>query len=162
MLDKLVSYRGIIHERAEDAPFMGALIIAKRCSNNCQGCFNQRLKNSSIYIRTASEIISEIKANPFNDGIILGGLEWSEQPEEAIARIQWARLSSLRIMLYTGLTEEELFSRIPKSALQDCHVKFGRYDEARRSSNYYSFGIRLASTNQYIKYIKYTPGKIMQ
>ena len=49
MLNKLVSYKGIIHERTEDAPFMGALIIAEKCSNNCQGCFNQHLKDGKVF-----------------------------------------------------------------------------------------------------------------
>ena len=61
MLNKLVSYKGIIHERAEDAPFMGALIIATSCSNGCRGCFNQHLKNAETYMRYADEVIKEVK-----------------------------------------------------------------------------------------------------
>ena len=153
MLSRLVNYRGIIHERAEDAPFMGALIIAESCNNNCQGCFNQHIKDSPLYCRFANDIIDEVRTNPFNDGIILGGLEWSENPEDTIELIKLAKAARLQVMLYTGLTEEELYSRIPRSELQHCYVKFGRYDENALSDNYTSFGIKLASTNQYIKYI---------
>ena len=153
MLNKLVSYKGIVHERAEDAPFMGALIISVSCSNNCRDCFNQHLKNAKTYARYADEIIEEVKQNHFNDGIILGGLEWSEQPDDTIALISCAAAAGLKVMLYTGLTEEELFRRIPVDYLHNCYVKFGKYDNKHLSDNYTSHGVKLASTNQYIKYI---------
>lgn len=150
---KIVSYKGIIHERTEDAPFMGALIVATSCCNGCKDCFNQHLKNAKTYQRRADEVIAEVKQNVFNDGIILGGLEWSEQPDDAIALISCATAAGLQVMLYTGLTEEALYSRIPEEYLKGCYVKFGRYDNKHLSDNYISFGVRLASTNQYIKYL---------
>jgi len=153
MLNKLVSYKGIIHERTEDAPFMGALIIATSCNNRCQDCFNQHLKDAKTHLRYADEVIEEVKQNPFNDGIILGGLEWSEQPDDAIALISCATAAGLKVMLYTGLTEEELFRRISVDYLHNCYVKFGKYDNKHLSDNYTSHGVKLASTNQYIKYI---------
>ena len=150
MLNKLVSYKGIIHERVEDAPFMGALIIATSCSNGCRGCFNQHLKDAETYLRYADEVIKEVKQNPFNDGIILGGLEWSEQPNDAIALISCAAAAGLEVMIYTGLTEKEFYRRIPKEYLKGCYIKFGKYDEKCLSDSYTSFGVKLASTNQYI------------
>lgn len=153
MLNKLVSYKGIIHERAEDAPFMGALIIATSCSNDCRGCFNQHLKNAKTYLRYADEVIKEVKQNPFNDGIILGGLEWSEQPDDAIALISCAAAAGLEVMIYTGLTEEEFYRRIPRHYLHNCYIKFGKYDEKCLSDTYTSFGVKLASTNQYIVHL---------
>lgn len=104
-------------------------------------------------MRYADEIIEEVKQNCFNDGIILGGLEWSEQPDDAIALISCATAAGLEVMLYTGLTEEELFSRIPIEYLHNCYIKFGKYDNKCLSDNYISYGVKLTSTNQYIKYI---------
>ena len=153
MLNKLVSYKGIIHERTEDAPFMGALIIATSCNNGCRGCFNQHLKNAETYICYADEVIKEVKQNPFNDGIILGGLEWSEQPDDMIALISCAAAAGLKVMVYTGLTEEEFYRRIPSHYLHNCYIKFGKYDEKYLSDNHTSFGVKLASTNQYIVHI---------
>lgn len=153
MLNKLVSYKGIIHERAEDAPFMGALIIATSCSNDCRGCFNQHLKDAATHLRYADEVIKEVKQNPFNDGIILGGLEWSEQPDDAIALISCAAATGLEVMIYTGLTEEEFYRRIPRHYLHNCYIKFGKYDEKCLSDTYTSFGVKLASTNQYIVHL---------
>lgn len=153
-LNKLVEYKGIIHERAEDAPFMGALIIAKSCHGNCQDCFNQHLKDAETYLRYADEVIKEVKQNIFNDGIILGGLEWSEQPDDAIALISCAKAADLLIMLYSGLDEETLYSRIPVEYLHGCFIKAGKYNHTKASSIYKSYGVSLASTNQYIKVIE--------
>lgn len=154
MLNKLVSYKGIIHERTEDAPFMGALIIGVSCRNNCRNCFNQHLKKSQTYFKFADEIIAEVKQNHFNEGIILAGLEWSEQPDDTIALISCALHENLQVILYTGLTEQELFSRIPKEYLVGIYIKFGKYDENKLSNTYYSEGVKLASTNQYIKFMQ--------
>ena len=154
MLNKLVSYKGIIHERTEDAPFMGALIIGVSCRNNCRNCFNQHLKKSQTYFKFADEIIAEVKQNHFNEGIILAGLEWSEQPNDTIALISCALHENLQVILYTGLTEQELFSRIPKEYLVGIYIKFGKYDENKLSNTYYSEGVKLASTNQYIKFMQ--------
>jgi organic radical activating enzyme len=154
MLNKLVSYKGIIHERAEDAPFMGALIIGVSCRNNCRNCFNQHLKDTQTYIKFADEIIEEVKQNHFNDGIILAGLEWSEQPDDTIALISCAMHENLQVILYTGLTEQELFRRIPREFLVGIYIKFGAYDEKKLSNTFYSEGVKLASTNQYIKFMQ--------
>ena len=132
---------------------MGALIIAANCGNNCKDCFNQHLKNAPTYWHFAEDIIAEVLQNPFNNGIILGGLEWSEQPEEAIELIRCATASGLEVILYTGLPEHILFSRIPKEHLVGCLVKFGKYDPAYLSATYTSYGVHLASTNQYIRQI---------
>lgn len=153
MLNKIVAYRGIIHERAEDAPFMGALIIATTCSNRCKGCFNQHLKNASTYLQYANDVIGEVKSNAFNEGIILGGLEWSEHPDDAVSLISCAISNDLKVILYSGLAEDDLYRRIPKEYLHGCYIKVGKYDSTKLSDNYYSNGVKLASTNQYVKYI---------
>ena len=154
MLNRLIRYRGIIHERTEDAPFMGALIIAEKCSNNCQGCFNQHLKNGKVFTKPVYDIIQEVSRDVFNEGIILGGLEWSEAPEDTMSLIEWAKMANLQVILYTGLTEGALFKRIPEEALRGCYVKFGMYDKTLRSRVHVSYGVQLASTNQYIKYFR--------
>lgn len=154
MLNKLVSYKGIIHERAEDAPFMGALIIGVSCRNNCRNCFNQHLKDKPTYTKFVDEIIEEVQQNQFNDGIILAGLEWSEQPDDTIALISGATEVGLKVILYTGLTDYELYRRIPRKFLVGSYVKFGAYDETKAADNYKSLGVKLASTNQYIEFVQ--------
>ncbi len=153
-MNNQVHYKGIIHERTEDAPFMGALVIAVSCNNNCQGCFNQHLRDASVRVDTPKHLVGQVLSNIFNDGIILGGLEWSECPAETISLIKAASDSGLEVMLHTGLTEPELYERIPREYLHGCYVKFGGYDASLASAVHKSHGVRLASTNQYIKLIR--------
>ena len=105
---------------------------------------------------TAERILDEVEANPINEGIILGGLEWTEQPDDLIEIVTAAlwRSDRLKVMIYTRLTEEEFFNRFP--ILKNRYpiwYKFGAYDETKRSELYYSHGVKLASTNQYIKLV---------
>ena len=118
------------------------------------GCFNQHLKNKTTLVDTAQNIIKQVRTNIYNEGIILAGLEWSEQPDEAIELINEALGHSLKVMLYTGLSEDRLYERISRHALLGCYVKFGAYYEDRRVDNYKSFGVSLASHNQFIKFIQ--------
>lgn len=112
------------------------------------------MKDKQTYVKFADEIIAEVKQNQFNDGIILAGLEWSEQPDDTIALISCAKHENLQVVLYTGLTEQELFRRIPKEFLVGIYIKFGAYDEKKLSNTFYSEGVKLASTNQYIKFMQ--------
>ena len=83
-------------------------------------------------------------------GIILAGLEWSEQHDELQSLVDCAKAHSLQIIIYTGLNDEKFHRRVPKDKLVGCYVKYGNYDERYASNNYCSFGVKLASTNQYI------------
>jgi organic radical activating enzyme len=149
----MIKYKGIIHERVEDAPFVGALIIADRCSRNCKNCFNESLKSKTSIENTAYEIIKEVKSNPFNNGIILSGLEWTEQKDDLIELVSLAKRSRLQVMIHTGLTEESFFRILDRNIFENCYIKFGEYEEHLSSNIHESMGVRLASSNQYIVYI---------
>jgi len=146
----LVSYRGIVNERLEDAPFVGALIIAKSCSIGCKNCFNQHLKDAKEYRRSAEAIIADVMRDKFNKGIILGGLEWSEQPKELKLLVEEAKLNNLEVMIYTGRTEKDFLKIMNACNLQGCYIKFGGYEENFKANHYISYGIKLSSLNQYI------------
>lgn len=111
-----IHYKSIVHERTEDAPFVGALISAIDCNYRCRGCFNTPLKRMKTLVSTAKEIIDEVLSNPFNEGIILGGLEWSLQPLEMLELCNVASKSNLKIMIYTGADLEEFYSIVGKAA----------------------------------------------
>lgn len=150
----LIQFRGIIAERTEDVPHgeYGALVIAKDCSKNCPGCFNQHLKNTRTVTSTPENIVEEIYNNPLHTWCVLGGLEWSEDPAGLEAIATEARLRGLNVIIYTGCDPTEFVQRLGKDAisrLQGCYVKFGSYDETLKCSNS-SFGIKLASSNQFI------------
>lgn len=110
-----IKYKSITHERTEDAPFVGALICANNCKFNCKGCFNQEIKKLPTLINTSEKIIAEVKSNPFNQGIILAGLEWTLQPQELIELASLASKNGLQVMIYTGLDLPDFQKVIGKS-----------------------------------------------
>ena len=75
-MSKRVDIKGVIQERLQDAPFVGALIMGTTCNQNCANCFNQHLKNRNTLNVNPKFIIDMIQLNPFNEGVIFGGLEW--------------------------------------------------------------------------------------
>lgn len=179
-----IHYKYLEHERMEDAPFIGALLCANDCTFNCKNCFNQSLKNEDTLLSTAEEIIREVKSNPFNQGIILGGLEWSLQMEEMFEIIKEAFKNNLKVMIFTGLNFESYFYKVgefvSKNKLDlyydesygksyyseigylyfsdldftELYLKTGCYDETCLVDNNIQYGVKLASKNQEI--IKFT------
>lgn len=147
----IIKIKGIWHERTEDAPFIGALVSSIDCGYNCIHCFNQHIKDIPTKLYSETDIVNEIKSNIFNQGIILSGLEWTLQPDEMISLVNCAIDNNLLVMLYTGMEESIFCNLFPEVVKQSLYIKFGRYNENLKSNNYASFGVKLASTNQYIK-----------
>lgn len=99
-----------------------------------------------------SELLDQIQANPFNEGIILGGLEWSEQPFELIHLVREAVNRHLKVMIYTGLTYELFSQKIPIAKLMNLgiYLKYGAFDETLKVTHYKQYDVVLASSNQRI------------
>lgn len=141
-----IRYKTIVSERIEDAPFCGALISSIDCKFNCKNCFNKPLKDRPTLIKNETEIINEIKSNPFNKGIIFAGLEWMLQPTELVRLANLTRENGLQTMLYTGM------SFISDRNITQCfdYIKCGRYEEELKTINHIEYGVTLASSNQHI------------
>ncbi|WP_024615272.1 4Fe-4S cluster-binding domain-containing protein [Clostridium sp. Ade.TY] len=147
----IIKTKGIVHERVEDAPFMGALICAVDCKFNCKGCFNQHLKNLPTIEMDSEEILDEVIKNPFNEGIILAGLEWSLQPNELRELVNSAINKELKVIIYSGLNEEEFKLKFPDLySLKNIYFKFGRYEEGLKVENNIYYDVKLATSNQKI------------
>jgi len=146
-----IRYKSITHERVEDAPFVGALVCALDCNIGCKGCFNQSLKEAPIFYKKADEIMDEIMSNPFNEGVILAGLEWSLQPTELLALVKSATVRNMPVIVYTGHDINTFLRRVPLiKQFTEVLVKYGAYDESKLSLTHEAYGIKLASTNQHI------------
>lgn len=147
----MIRYRLIEPERFEDAPFVGALICAIGCPIGCPNCFNQHLKDLPIQTSSAQALIEQVQQNPFHEGIILGGLEWSAQPEELISLVETALAAELKVMIYTGLSLELFLNKVPqiRNLLGEIYIKYGSFHPEQ--PGYHSrFGVHLASGNQKI------------
>jgi len=148
-----MKYKGIVHNILNDAPFIGGLVIANQCEKNCPGCFNQELRNDAYTMENSCKhIVSHVKSNGLNEGIILSGLEWSERPDDLSDLVEEALRESLEVMIYTYHDEGAFFDILPDLKKKPVHIKFGHYDENLMTANHYSMGVKLASSNQYIKY----------
>lgn len=145
-----IHYKRIESERFEDSPFMAALIASTNCNFNCRECFNQHLKDSPTLEKDASEIIKIIKENPFHEGIVLSGLEWTEQIEECYALIEEALNNKLKVMLYTGNNLEQVKEKFPQLLTYDIYIKCGQFKIKKTSINHVEDGVVLASSNQHI------------
>lgn len=145
-----INYKLIVHERCEDAPFVGALIAACDCKFNCPNCFNQHIKTLPVITRSCEDIIAEVRGNPFNKGIIFAGLEWTLQLAECIALATEAKKYGLQTMLYTG--HDLLDDIVTIAQMPQCfdYIKCGRYLEELKTANHIEYGVVLASTNQHI------------
>ncbi|GAB6106621.1 4Fe-4S cluster-binding domain-containing protein [Fusibacter bizertensis] len=151
-MNTLIKYKGIVHNVLNDAPFIGAIIIANSCHKGCADCINEHLKTDSYTVlQTAREIIKQVLDNGLNQGIILSGLEWTEQPKDLNAIVHEAIKHHLKVMVYTHHTEENFFEILPEFRKQNVYIKFGHYDQALSSPSHYSHTVKLATTNQYIK-----------
>lgn len=145
-----INYKMIEHERCEDAPFVGAIISACNCTYNCPNCFNQKIKKLPTISKTVDDIISEIKSNPFNKGIIFAGLEWSLQMGECIALATEAKMNNLQTIVYTGADINSPIIREYVYSNAFDYIKYGSYKEDLKSVNHIEHGVILASYNQHI------------
>lgn len=148
----MIRYKTIVHERTEDAPFIGALISAVDCHIECQYCFNQDLREMPVLKDSAENIINEVTSNPLNEGIIMGGMEWSEQLPEMFELVKLAASKGLKIMIYTGKPIEEyqsIIRHIQRLNLGvDIYVKTDPF--ITNSECHKMFEVTLASKNQQI------------
>ncbi len=151
---KRIAYKGIVHNILNDAPFIGTLIIAKNCSMPCKDCINAHLKSPEhIRVESAFEIMDKVKSNGLDEGIILSGLEWTEQAEDLLVLVDCALENGLKVMVYTHHSEDRFFSIIPELIGKPIYVKFGLYDASLCSETHFSHTVKLATTNQYIKWL---------
>lgn len=143
--------RGVVHNVIGDAPFIGANIIAMDCYKNCHGCHNQHLKEREKIETSWQEVIDEVRSNPFNQGIILGGLEWTYFPDWMTELVNGALQNNLEVMIYTYMEEEEFSEKFPNLISLPIYIKFGEYDSSKETHNNFHYGVKLATSNQYIK-----------
>lgn len=147
----MIKLKGIQHEILGDAPFIGARLLSCDCDLNCPGCFNKELRKAPVIEMSVEDIFKEIERDPFNRGIVLGGLEWSLQPDDMQKLVEGALERALKVMIYTGHSLEELLLRCPFLIDKPVYVKYGEYIASGIST--LVRGVQLASSNQSIVYL---------
>jgi organic radical activating enzyme len=146
-----IRHKGIDYGVLSDAPFVGARICAIQCHEHCPGCFNQERIDEPYVTQDIDELFDEIKKHPINEGIILGGLEWSEQPDELRSLVLYAHAIGMQVIIYTHLDIKQFLEQFwTLRELENVYVKCGEYRQ--ELEHYYDeqHDVTLASTNQII------------
>lgn len=149
-LNLKINYKYIETERMGDAPFIGVLISACDCKFNCKNCFNQHIKKIPTKQMFLSELIDITKSNPFHQGIIFAGLEWSLQLDELVAAIELVHQNNLLTMVYTGCDKDSAYVKHLINNTSVNYIKYGKYKEELTTANHIEEGVVLASSNQHI------------
>lgn len=146
-------HRGFESGVTSDAPFIGLRISALDCHMNCPGCHNQHLKTRPILESNTKAVLNMLEAT-INEGVILGGLEWTNQPTEMLNIIEDVTAAGHLVMLYTGLDRDHFKKVFPQLwGVPGVWVKYGTYDSARDGRYEETFDVHLASDNQHIEYL---------
>ena len=145
-----INYKGLEHERTQDAPFVGALVSACDCKFDCTNCFNQKIKTLPTKTKDSVDIIKEITSNIFNKGIIFGGLEWTVQIDELLNLSKIAKQNGLLTMLFTGHTFNYINTNYHYILDNIDYIKCGTYQEELSVINHIEYGVVLATSNQHI------------
>lgn len=153
----IIRHKGVYSPRF-DAPFVGTLLSAISCPFACKGCINDPLKPLTYDTIDSDEFLNSVANDPFVEGIILGGLEWSEQSLELFILLEGALKRNLKVILYTWYpnyqTLCEVLPFMSKLKGSGIYIKFGKYDENDLSNgDNVHYGVSLASNNQYIEVI---------
>lgn len=146
----LVRYKLIEHGVLGDAPFVGSRISGISCSNNCEGCCNQHLLYAPIKTAESYQVIDEVLEHPISAGVIFGGLEWSEQPEELLELVTLALQNGLEVMIYSHLDLIPFLRKFPSLFEKKIYVKCGPYKQDYPTFMDKKNDVLLASSNQHI------------
>jgi organic radical activating enzyme len=147
----VIRHHGIEHGIFTDAPFVGSRICAIGCHHGCPGCINEHLKGKPpTFQQECTEIIQEIKNHKISQGIILGGLEWTEQPSELLELCLAALMNNLQVIVYTHQSLEEFTKNFPMLIGTGIYLKCGEYKAELPSYEDNIHDVVLASNNQVI------------
>jgi pyruvate-formate lyase-activating enzyme len=142
--------KGVIFDSKDHPEGLATLIIANSCNIGCENCCNEHLKDKESYDVNPKELLEFIHKSSFNNYVVLGGLEWTEQIDDLCLLLDLFDKENINCILYTGLSEDEVTKKYPKILNYNLLVKFGSYQKDL-DERHCSFDIPLASSNQYIK-----------
>jgi len=121
--------------------------------NGVQLCQNYSLQNEENITLRNNRIVEMYMNNSITKAIVMQGLEPFYNKEILYDLIRdFRKVTNDDIVIYTGYTEDELKSEIPKlKKFKNIIVKFGRYVPNQNSHYDKILGVNLVSDNQYAK-----------
>ena len=151
--------KGLTDTNFTDYKLPSLYIATPHCSFKCDKecgravCQNSALAHDTIYSVPNAAIAKIYNDNPVTQAVVFGGLEPLDSTDllEAITDLQ-TMCKIMRIVIYTGYTEEEVQSKFPTLlSTTNLVMKYGRFvpDQLRHFDEI--LGVYLASENQYAK-----------
>ena len=132
-------------------------IYVSGCYGNCKGCHNIELKDFNIGEKINDETLNNIlkKINRNSDMInniwILGGEPLDNDLDELIELINKLKIANKKIWIFTRYE----LSHISHKIIEICdYIKTGAYLEELKTEKNIQYGIKLATSNQYIYRLK--------
>lgn len=108
-LSRMVRIAGQVKHSAVDGPGVRYALFLQGCPHNCMACQNPDTHDPDAGTeRDLDEVIEEILATKFLDGITLSGGDPFFQPEASLEIAKAAKNAGLDVWAYTGWTYEQL------------------------------------------------------
>lgn len=138
-----------------------SMVVAfSHCSFKCEKEYNCNCQNKSLAESTSidisyDDILKAYANSKMCKALVLGGLEPFDDFEDVFELVLlFRRYYNDPIVIYTGYNEDEIEDKIKRiSNCRNIIVKFGRFIPNQKSHYDKVLGVRLASDNQYAKYI---------
>lgn len=155
--------RGLIDEDFTNYKTPSMFIIFPYCNLKCDKesglniCQNSGLLKEPLIEVDVTSLLCRYLSNSITKSIVAGGMEPLDSFDDLIELIKILRQEFKcddTIVIYTGYTEEEAFSKIEQLKLyNNIIVKFGRFLPNQLSHFDEVLGVNLGSSNQYAKQI---------
>jgi len=116
------------------------------CKLNCKGCHSQHLWDTNKGEVLTDEILLNLLdkyENTISCVLFMGG-EWTES---LLSKIELVKSKGLKVALYTGLTEKQVFKKYPSLLDKLDFIKYGRWVEELG-------GLKSVITNQLLMDLK--------
>jgi len=142
----LLRFPFVVDNDHSDQPYFSMQLIAPYCYNSCIGCHNSQIRQTSLKDFSISYIIGEYNANPFWEGMTLGGLE----PEHS-GDYWWEDVQ--RIVDGTGMENLTIYTstdNVRDIKVKNLYYKTGEYRRADlpHTVEIGDWAVVLASQNQ--------------
>lgn len=125
-------------------------IYVSGCKIHCKGCHNPELQDFNLgdpYEDVKENILTKIKDfdNLIDKVWVLGGEPLNQEENQLINMLSDLIETNKPIWLFTGYDLSEVPEKI--KAYID-YLKYGKYDETKRTEGYIKYGVELVSSNQ--------------
>lgn len=110
---------GTVQDTIVDGPGLRYAVFVQGCTHHCPGCHNPESQPAEGgTLRTVSDILADIRANPLIHDVTLTGGEPFQQPAACASLARHLKAKGYGVWTYTGYRFEDLLDQ-PDPAIHD-------------------------------------------